>query len=121
MVKFAFRGDGRSLIKDLDNDILAKNGPSISSRHELASSAIARLRKGSVQTINDLLITLGSRQASWSRDMAIISALLVGVDIEGIEHQQDIYQAILKNIKGLRHPHLFHNLPTVFKAPVGHL
>jgi len=92
----AFRGDGRPEIKDLDDDILKKKSSlSSSSRHELASDAIARLRNGSVQTINDLLIILGSRQTSWSRDMAIISVLLVEVDIEGIELQQDIYQAIL--------------------------
>ena len=115
-VKIAFKGDGSPLIKDLDDDILAKNEFSSSTRHKLASSVIARLRNGSVKTIDDLLIRVGSRHTSWLKDVALISALLVEAEIEGMESQQEMYQAILKKIKGLRHAHLFHNLPTIHKG-----
>jgi hypothetical protein len=58
-VIFTFRGDGCPEIKDLDDNILTKNSLSSSSRYELASHAIARLRNGLVKTINNLLIILG--------------------------------------------------------------
>ncbi|KAI9654120.1 MAG: hypothetical protein M1829_000974 [Trizodia sp. TS-e1964] len=110
-VKFVFKGDGRPLIKDLDDDILANERSSQS--HKLASGVIEKLRSGSICEIDDLLLTLGSRHTSWTRDMAIISALLVGAQITGKEQQQDIYQAVLRKLKGFCHAHLFHNLPTV--------
>jgi ankyrin repeat protein len=109
-VKIAFRGEGRPLIKDLDQDILAGSGST--ERHRLASYAIAKLREG-LNTVDDLLIVLGSRHTSWAKDTAIISALLVGSPIEGNEGQQMIYQKILKKFGELRHEHLFHRLPTI--------
>lgn len=110
-VKVAFKGAGRPLLKDLDDDILAKHGSS--DRHQLASSLIEKLRGGHVQEVNDLLIVLGSRHTSWAKDMAVISALLVGANITGAEPQQDIYQAVLRKIKRLCHAHLFHDSPTI--------
>jgi len=114
-VKVAFRGVGRPLIKDLDAEILVQKESS-NSPHGLASSVIKKLRGGSIQDINILLLILGSRHTSWARDMAVISALLVGADITGKEPQQDIYQAVLRKVKGLCHAHLFHNLPTTFNG-----
>jgi ankyrin repeat protein len=111
-VKIAFRGEGRPLIKDLDEDILVGKRSGSTDRHRLASYAIAKLREG-LNTIDDLLVVLGSRHTSWAKDTAIISALLVGSPIEGNERQQIIYQKILKKIGALHHGHLFHCLPTI--------
>lgn len=121
-VKVAFRGSGKPEIKDLDNDILKLDKTSDPLRHKLASGMINMLRgeshkDGVISSIDDLLLVLSSRYTSWARDMAIISAHLVGAKITGKEFQQDIYQKVLGKVQGLRHAHLFHNLPTMSDGP----
>jgi ankyrin repeat protein len=133
-VKVAFKGNGKGNgkpdIKDLDEDILIRDETSDLKRHEIASGVMSRLRKkfrngslgdGSLGNgpinIDELLLMLSSRHTSWARDMAIISAHLVKAEITGEESQQDIYKKILKKVQGLRHAHLFHNLPTMSSGP----
>ena len=114
-VKVVFKGTHGPLIKDLDEDILAKAKDS-SERHQIASDAIAKLRGKKIIEVNDLLTILGPRHTSWPRDLAIISGLLVGVKISSEDSQQDIYQKILRKIGTVYHGHLFHNLPTMSKG-----
>jgi ankyrin repeat protein len=114
-VKVVFKGPGGPVIKDLDRDIIAiSKDPS--PRHIIASKAIASLRNGSITTVDNLLTVLGSRHTSWARDMAIISGLLVGVEMKDTASQQEIYQMTLREIGKVCHGHLFHNLPTISKG-----
>ncbi|KAF8852654.1 hypothetical protein BDZ45DRAFT_678153 [Acephala macrosclerotiorum] len=79
-VKVLFKGptDSEPLIKDLDDDILAK-GPAFASRaHWLATSLIQRLRQR-VDHVGDLLAILSARSTSYVRDRTIIAGLLAGV------------------------------------------
>jgi hypothetical protein len=89
--KVMFKGP---LIKNLDEDILAKDDTS--RRHQIAIKAIANLRNKKITEINELLAVLGPRHTSWPRDIAIISGLLVGVEIPANASQQDIYQRTLR-------------------------
>jgi hypothetical protein len=114
-VKVAFKGPGGPVIKDLDRDIIEISDDS-SPRHIIASKAIADLRNGSITTVDNLLTVLGSRYTSWTRDMATISGLLVGVEMKEAEPQQDTSQRILEKIGWVCHGHLFHNLPTISKG-----
>uniref|UniRef100_A0A093VTE0 Ankyrin-3 n=1 Tax=Talaromyces marneffei PM1 TaxID=1077442 RepID=A0A093VTE0_TALMA len=99
-----------SVIKDLDEDILA-NPQSI--RHQIGSELISNLRQGTVTTVNDLLQVLHSRSTSWRRDMAIISALLAKVPLDSNASQKKIYQDILRKIGRVSHDQLFHKSPTM--------
>ncbi|RDW65815.1 ankyrin repeat domain-containing protein [Aspergillus mulundensis] len=124
-VKIIFRGQqvegGRPLIvKDLDEEILARDAERASGPHGEVTRIIRAFRNG-VTTVDDLLIALGHRYTSWPKDRAIVSGLLVGVDVVPIppKHdvwQQDIYEAILKKIGKVAHAHLFHNKATMPKA-----
>ncbi|OBT50363.1 hypothetical protein VE04_09948, partial [Pseudogymnoascus sp. 24MN13] len=111
-VKVMFKGH---LIKDLDEDILAKANGS-SERHRIASKAIINLRNKIITNVNDLLTVLGPRHTSWPRDIAIISGLLVGVEIGLGSTQQDIYQRILTQIAKVSHGNLFYNSATMSKC-----
>lgn len=108
-VKVVFKGTYGPVIKDLDEDILAKQKDSPSYRHQTATDIIASLRESRVKELDDLLTVLVPRHTSWPRDVAIISGLLVGVDISSEASQQKIYQNILNKIGKLSHGHLFHN------------
>jgi hypothetical protein len=105
------QGEGH-LIKDLDEEILAKDDEPDGPRKE-ASGIIKNLRKR-IMVLDDLLIVLGPRHTSWPKDMAIISGLLVGVT--PTELQQDIYKSILRGIGWLSPKHLFHNAATMSKV-----
>ncbi|OQE16555.1 hypothetical protein PENFLA_c027G10004 [Penicillium flavigenum] len=111
-VKVIFKGSFGPVIKDLDEDILAVEGEPDGPRKE-ASRIIWSLRRD-FTTLNDLLTVLRSRFTSWPKDIATISALLVGV----IPHelQQNTYKSILKKIGRLSHGHLFHNAVTMSKG-----
>ncbi|GAM43281.1 hypothetical protein TCE0_047r17968 [Talaromyces pinophilus] len=121
-VKVVFRGPCGPLIKDLDEQILAKDtttdappGP-----HKIATSIIRNLRDG-VKTLNGLLTVLGSRSTSWPKDRAVISGLLLGVEVAHKNPQQDIwqqdiYKSILKKIGKVSPGHLFHNSATMCKG-----
>lgn len=111
-VKVIFKGPFGPVIKDLDQEILAdKNGPN-SPRKE--ASKIIRHLRDKIKTPNHLLTVLSPRCTSWPRDMAVISALLVGVRPEAL--QQDSYKSILRKFGWLAPGHLFHTTATMSKG-----
>src|SRR5271170_4554736 len=110
-VKVLFRG---SVIKDLDQDILAN--PENSARHAIAAKVIQNLRTRGIDELNQLLAILGPRHTSWPRDMAIISGHLTGIAINPAASQQSLYQEILKKIGKVSHEHLFHNAAPMAKG-----
>lgn len=111
-MKVVFKGTYGPIIKDLE-DILAKQKDSPSYRHQTATDIIASLRESRIKELDDLLTVLVPRHTSWPRDVAIISGLLVGVDISSEASQQKIYQNILNKIGKVSHGHLFHNTATM--------
>jgi len=127
-VKVIFKGPYGLLIKDLDEQILAKDdeddGP-----HKEASRIIWSLRQGittlnslrqGITTLNSLLTVLGPRYTSWPKDRAIISGLLLDVELLNSSQkdiwQQDIYKGILVKIGKVSPGHLFHNSATMPKV-----
>ncbi|KUL87792.1 hypothetical protein ZTR_03187 [Talaromyces verruculosus] len=109
-VKVIFKGN---VIKDLDEDILSKSN-SDSACHRFATEAIRGLRRKRVENLNDLLTVLGPRSTSKARDMARISALLVGTPkASGEDKQHHIYQQVLRKIGCVAHGHLFHRSATM--------
>lgn len=108
-VKVIFKGRRGPVIKDLDEEILAKDDEPNGPRKE-ASRIIQSLRKD-VTSLNDLLRVLGPRYTSWPKDMSIISALLVGVVPE--EQQQGTYRRILRKLGRISPGNLFHNSATM--------
>ncbi|KAJ5655031.1 hypothetical protein N7490_002034 [Penicillium lividum] len=108
-VKVIFKGRHGPVVKDLDEEILAKESDPDSPRKE-ASRIIKNLRKD-ITSLNDLLTVLGTRYTSWPKDRATISALLVGVMPD--ERQQITYMKILRKIGRLSPGHLFHNNATM--------
>ncbi|KAI7968558.1 hypothetical protein EIK77_006577 [Talaromyces pinophilus] len=109
-VKVIFNGN---VIKDLDEDILSKSDND-SACHRFATEAIRGLRRKRVENLNDLLTVLGPRSTSKARDMARISALLVGTPkASGEDKQHHIYQQVLHKIGCVAHGHLFHRSATM--------
>lgn len=117
-VKVIFKGPEGLLVKDLDEEILAKEGDPDSPRKE-ASLIIRNLRRG-ITSLNSLLTALGPRHTSWPKDRAIISQLLVDVKLQTSSQkdilQQDIYRAILMKLRDVSSGHLFHNSATMSKV-----
>lgn len=117
-VKVIFKGPRGLLVKDLDEEILAKEGDPNSPRKE-ASLIIRNLRHRST-SLNGLLAALGPRHTSWPKDRAIISQLLVDVKLQNTSQkdiwQQDIYKAILMKLRDVSSGHLFHNSATMHKV-----
>jgi ankyrin repeat protein len=118
-VKVVFKGPCGPLIKDLDEQILAKDTQP-SSPYKKATDIIRNLRK-EITTLNDLLTALGSRYTSWPKDLAIISGLLVGVEVAPEDPrldiwQQDIYKRILRKLGKVSSRHLFHDSATMSKV-----
>jgi ankyrin repeat protein len=117
-VKVIFGGSCGPLIKDLDEQILAKDtGRPPSTPHERSAAIIRNLRKG-VVTLDDLLVVLGSRYTSWPRDRAIIAGLLVDIEVTSEDPlqdvlQQDIHETILRRFGKISPRHLFHNSATI--------
>lgn len=111
-VKIIFKGRWGPVIKDLDEEILAKpDEPDCSLRE--ASLVIRNLRQN-ITKLNDLLTVLRSRYTSWPKDVAVISALLVGVPVQ--ERQQDIFKSIVRKFGRITPGHLFHNATTMSTA-----
>lgn len=126
--------DNSPTIKDLDQDILqVPDDPTKdprSHRHRIAADTIVYLRNQEITSLNQLLKVLGSRHTSWTRDMAVISGLLVGATISDSNnllkaasprgaadtYQQAIYQRVLRKIGRIGHETLFHNQPTLFRG-----
>ena len=90
-VKVIFGGPDGPLIKDLDEEIL-KSDTTTSKAHAKASEIIRKLRDTEIKEIDDLLTVLGPRYTSWPKDIAVISGLLVGVEIVPEEAERDVWQ-----------------------------
>ncbi|KAK4224278.1 hypothetical protein QBC38DRAFT_515408 [Podospora fimiseda] len=116
-VKVLFKDPSRHatgpVIKDLDQDVLAR-GPGVSSRaHWLATTLIRRLRKP-IDNVGDLLAILSCRSTSWARDRAIIAALLAGVpDCNFTLGESLITAEVLKYVGKIPYACLFHGKPTM--------
>ncbi|KAJ5729092.1 uncharacterized protein N7483_003600 [Penicillium malachiteum] len=108
-VKIIFRGRWGPVIKDLHEEILAKVDESDCALRE-ASLLIQNLR-GNITTLNDLLTVLSSRYTSWPKDVAVISAWLVGVPVQ--ERQQEIFKSIVRKLGRIAPGHLFHSAITM--------
>ncbi|KAJ5753759.1 uncharacterized protein N7511_007912 [Penicillium nucicola] len=113
-VKVIFKGREGPVIKDLDEEILAKEGSEDTEIARKNASQIIRNLRGEVTSLNDLLSVLGARYTSWPKDMATISALLVGVKPQ--EQQQETYKSIVKRFGRIAPGHLFHNTATMSKG-----
>jgi hypothetical protein len=111
-VKVIFKGPYGPLIKDLDEDILANASEPLTGGG-LAAKAIRDLRSSRIKCVDEILTVLSPGHTSWPRDVAIISGLLVGVEILCGASQQAIYQRILKKLARVSHKHLFHNSATM--------
>ncbi|KAI2725698.1 hypothetical protein CBS147354_4458 [Penicillium roqueforti] len=113
-VQIIFKGPEGPITKDLDRDILqAKSNDCPTTKHELAKDILKRFRREEVDGLDDLLAILSSRHTSWPRDMAIISGLIVGIELPENYPQQKIYQEILQKLGKISHAHLFHNSATM--------
>ncbi|KAJ5964890.1 uncharacterized protein N7479_004766 [Penicillium vulpinum] len=112
-VQVIFKGPSGPITKDIDKDILQAKSPSIFHENKVAKGILKRLRGNKVSQLNDLLAILGSRHTSWPRDMAIISGLMIGIEMPDNYAHQKIYQEILQKISTISHAHLFHNSATM--------
>lgn len=118
-VKVISKGPYGPLKKDLDEQILEKmeepDGP-----RQKASQIIKHLRQGIALTLKSILEVLGPRHTSWPKDRAIISGLLVDVELSNDSKkdvwQQDIYKDILRKMGKVSPGHLFHNSATMSKV-----
>lgn len=119
------------LIKDLDDDILAKSPATSSRGYWLATTIVKRLRqharwhaqsakrtKGQqegIREVGDLLATLQGRSTSWLRDRTIIAALLSGVRIEKLAdlEESEITRQMLQHEGHVPRAALLHGKPTM--------
>jgi ankyrin repeat protein len=117
-VKVLFKsGDqGGLVIKDLDEDILAKPGEPSTPWRQVATASIFNLRGKRITNVNDILTALGPRYTSWPKDMSIISGLLAGIEVPVNRLLQEINQRILRKMGKISHEHLFHNSATMTKG-----
>ncbi|KAH6640307.1 hypothetical protein F5144DRAFT_544516 [Chaetomium tenue] len=107
------REDGVPVIKDLDDDILARGPAGASRAHWLATTLIRRLRKP-IDNIGDLLAILSPRSTSWTRDRTIIAALLAGLpDCDFTVGESLITSQILKYVGRIPYACLLHGKPTM--------
>ena len=113
-VLFKDKDSGGLITKDLDDDILqAGSTESAPKEHTVAREIIGRLRGKRFSQLNDLVAVLGSRYTSVPRDMAIISGLMIGVQMPETYSHQEIYQDILQEVGEVSHAHLFHDSATM--------
>jgi hypothetical protein len=107
-VKVLFRSKNQgSIIKDLDEDILAEAGK------DVAAKSIKKPRDTRIRDVNDILTALGPHVTSKLKDMAIIAGLLARISVPGYLPEQEIYQHILKKTTKVSQGHLFHNSATM--------
>jgi hypothetical protein len=97
-VYVVFSENERTVLKNLDTDVLLTRGHISYRYHQMASGLIRKLREP-VEVLNDLLTALGPRYTSWSRDKAIIAGLFVGIKAPASKSQVEIYQEILKTLQ----------------------
>lgn len=76
------------VIKDLDDDVLAKDPARCTRAHWIASTIIRPLRRP-IDNVTDLLAVLKPRHTSWPRDRMIIAGLLSGLQFDDYNIPQD--------------------------------
>ncbi|KAF3917822.1 hypothetical protein ABW20_dc0104998 [Dactylellina cionopaga] len=103
---------GSRIIKDFDNDILAKEACRSSSGYLIASRILKRLRQP-ISSLSDLLAVLKPRSTSWARDKMIIATLLAGLEIQVGDTQQDLTKKVLQRFRKIDGLALMHDQPTI--------
>ncbi|KAK6504867.1 hypothetical protein TWF481_006804 [Arthrobotrys musiformis] len=103
---------GGRVIKDLDNDVLAKEACRTSTGHLIASSILKRLRSP-INSIHDLLSVLKPRSTSWARDKMIIAALLSDIEIQAGDTSQALTKRVLLKFGRIDGLALMHDQPTI--------
>ncbi|KAF3926051.1 hypothetical protein ABW20_dc0108865 [Dactylellina cionopaga] len=114
-VVFKKRGKDEWIIKDLDEDILAKDPSECSRGHWMATKILRRLRKG-IDNVSDLLAILKPRHTAWPRDRMIIAALLAGVEIGTDMRPATITKDIIKKIGKISVASLLHCEATIVSS-----
>ncbi|RVD87010.1 uncharacterized protein DFL_005259 [Arthrobotrys flagrans] len=100
-------GYNEPIIKDLDDDILAKDPTRCSRAHWIASNIIRRLREP-IESVSSLLAILKPRSTSWPRDRIMIAGLLAGIEVSYSMTPTAITKAIFGKIKNISHSSLLH-------------
>ncbi|KAF2874365.1 hypothetical protein BDV95DRAFT_592456 [Massariosphaeria phaeospora] len=113
-VKILFKGHTKDklLIKDLDDDILAKDPASYTRGHWIASTIIHRLRRD-IQNVSDLVAVLRPRNTSWARDRLMIATLLSGIDVDYKLQPHEITKKVMDRVAKLNPASLHHGQPTI--------
>ena len=109
--------DGRPVVKDLDNEVLAKDASQCTRAHWIASSIIRRLRNRDIQNISDLMAILKPRTTSWERDLMVIAALLAGVnDLDFSIRRDKITKQVISRIYKLNPASILHGKATIAES-----
>lgn len=114
-VKVLYKGQqpGVSVVKDLDDDILAKDPARSTRAHWIASSLIRKLRK-ELTNVSDILVTLQPRSTSKSPDRIIIAGLLAGLKDHNFQLPVgETTKAIITHLGRIRPPSLMHGHVTM--------
>ncbi|KAF4944249.1 hypothetical protein FGADI_12825 [Fusarium gaditjirri] len=101
------------IIKDLDDDVLAKSPRGASRAHWLATCLVQRLRKP-VEDVGDLITVLAPRSTSFTRDRTIIACLLAGVpEVDFQDGESVMTRQILEYLGRIPYFCLLHGKPTM--------
>ncbi|RDW58763.1 hypothetical protein BP6252_13239 [Coleophoma cylindrospora] len=114
-VKILFKPgqDGKPVLKDLDEDVLAKRPESSSRAHWLATVLTQQLREP-IENVGDLLAILSPRSTSFVRDRTKVAALLAGVPhCDFGKDESYITQLIIKYLGKIPYTCLLHGKPTM--------
>jgi tetratricopeptide (TPR) repeat protein len=104
---------GQFVIKDLDDEVLAKSPTNVSRMHWLASEKIKELRKP-IESIGIILEILSPRSTSFARDRTKIAALLAGVpNCDFTQTDENITKDIMKYVGKVPQTCLMHGNPTI--------
>ncbi|KAI1307555.1 hypothetical protein F5Y03DRAFT_352675 [Xylaria venustula] len=108
--------NGGLLVKDLEEDILAKDPGSCTRGHWIASNIIRRLRQP-ISNVSNLVAVLRPRSTSWPRDRMVIAGLLSGIpNIDYSWSLQKITKAIADKVVKINPGALHHGQPTITES-----
>ncbi|KAK6539264.1 hypothetical protein TWF694_009499 [Orbilia ellipsospora] len=100
-------GTNEPIVKDLDDDILAKDPSQCSRGHWIASNILRRLRQP-ITNVSDLLAILKPRVTSWPRDRMIIAGLLARIPVDYSMSPSTITKAVFRKLRNVNHASLLH-------------
>ncbi|KAK6538546.1 hypothetical protein TWF694_010125 [Orbilia ellipsospora] len=116
-VIFKRPGTNEPLIKDLDEDVLAKDPSQCHPAHWIASKIIQRLRHGvRLDNVDDLVAILKPRHTSWPRDRMVIAGLLAGVEVDYQMSSADITKRIFRKIRTINFDSVLHGHNTITES-----